>query len=288
MAVEGILLICLAVWYVWLISEKVRGLLGLCQRGISIEIWDTLAVIIKQRSSMLNPLRRLQVTHQRYLMYSCFIQIPQATIRSLALRPIGLNDEDDDEDAIQTVDEVTVQDDFKQNQQHEASGDGKGRDLYGDSLSKSFWDVGDKGHIPSRLDVTLNIASSEEATPNGVWSRFTSLFARRRGRPLSNGKRKIQPSRTAAILMVSLLGVKRSTLAFSSHAGSQDVGRIRELNVFPYFPFRFGHSSLGVCSSSPSTLQGSRCYHRPRLPLPYSILLTLFSSATTTVFSLHW
>jgi hypothetical protein len=59
MAVEGILLICLAVWYVWLISEKVRGLLGLCQRGISIEIWDTLAVIIKQRSSMLNPLRRL-------------------------------------------------------------------------------------------------------------------------------------------------------------------------------------------------------------------------------------
>jgi hypothetical protein len=168
-------------------------------------------------------------------MYSCFIQIPQATIRSLALRPIGLNDEDDDEDAIQTVDEVTVQDDFKQNQQHEASGDGKGRDLYGDSLSKSFWDVGDKGHIPSRLDVTLNIASSEEATPNGIWSRFTSLFARRRGRPLSNGKRKIQPSRTAAILMVSLLGVKRSTLAFSSHAGSQDVGRFRELNVFPYF-----------------------------------------------------
>ena len=40
----------------------------------------------------------LQVTRQRFDMYSCFIQVPQTAIKRLATLPIGLDDDDDEEE----------------------------------------------------------------------------------------------------------------------------------------------------------------------------------------------
>ena len=75
------------------------------------------------------------------------MQIPQATVRSLALRPIGLEDEEEEEEdasgELQLEAEAANQQRLQQQQQEQlarqqTSGDGR-------SLEASFWDKGTSG-----------------------------------------------------------------------------------------------------------------------------------------------
>ena len=149
------------------------------------------------------------------------MQIPQATVRSLALRPIGLEDEEEEEEdasgELQLEAEAANQQRLQQQQQEQlarqqTSGDGR-------SLEASFWDKGmasaaggenkssrhvGQGELFWDADGPSDASGSKAA---GLWSRFTSLFKRRHNRVVViSGKRKLQPSNSAAIFLVSAEG----------------------------------------------------------------------------------
>lgn len=142
----------------------------------------------------------LQVTHQRYMMYGCFMQIPQATVRSLSLKPISLTEDDvEDDDAAELVQEIEAAE----------------YDDNGNAGARSFGDTLGHGQTPRTKSSAAsngrwtsgyfnNSSQGDDSDePQDIWSRFVGMFNRRgRNQIGQNGKRVLLSSNSSSLYLV--------------------------------------------------------------------------------------
>ena len=134
-------------------------------------------------------------------MYSCFMQIPQATVRSLSLKPINLTDADvEDDDSAEIAHEMEVA-------EPDDGGKGVGMDSSGAGMSFGGMSTRKQSSAAasSRLASDYFRKKSEndgDDERSGLWSRFVGLFGRRGRASGPAGKRVLQSSNLSSIFLV--------------------------------------------------------------------------------------
>ena len=127
----------------------------------------------------------------------------------MALRPIGLDDEDEDDEG------ELLQEEELAAQPADGGGGVRGDKHLGGqdpSMSASFWEKGASTTMgrKSSKSAGLNFLDDEEhevkldgtARWQGFWANIKKWFKRRSQRVVTNGKRTLHPSNTAAIFLV--------------------------------------------------------------------------------------
>ena len=161
LAIEGVLFVSIAMLYVWHLAKR--------------------------------------VSDQRYDMYNCFMQIPIGTVRSLATRPINLEDEEDeDEDAAENA----PAEQETQNKEEEGGGAAQyGGRSFGKSFSNKVDESGDPFFEGGKEEQT---EQRVKRTLLGRTMSFLSFGRYKPGKiaPTGAGKRQLQKSNYSAVWIV--------------------------------------------------------------------------------------
>ena len=144
-----------------------------------------------------------RVSEQRYNMYNCFMQIPIATVRTLATRPINLEDEEDEED--DTPENPSAE---QEAQNKEADVEGAKSGQYGGkSFGKSFQYKSDDNADPF-FEGGRDDHNHEHRVKHTFFSRTLSILSFGRFKPRKvapapgASKRQLQKSNYAAFWIV--------------------------------------------------------------------------------------